>query len=331
MFRGKARISTTTAVLATTALLAGCGGAKVDGVAVQVGQTQITNAAVNHWITVLAVGHPPQDASKRQALREKALDFLISSTWLVGEANGDGVTPSAGEVQRQLATKQSAFTGGSAELEEYLRTTGQTKADLELQSKTEVAEAKIRQMVIAQAPKVTTAQALVYYRQHKQQYTPSEMREVATVNRKTLAQTISLKREVQSGRRPFASVSVTTSVPLSPQSYDPARGKDATLAIAIHRARPGVLMGPVKEHVDYYLFEVKRIVPPRERPFAEVQSSIVKQLASQRQQRALVAFIAAWRAKWSAMTDCHAGSVVQKCRNYHSSGAGSSENPSSFQ
>jgi foldase protein PrsA len=317
--------------MAVTAVLAGCSNTtKVGGVAVQVGQAKITNAAVNHWIAVMAVGHAPQAPSKLQALREKALDFLISSTWLLGEAEQDGITPSAGEVQRQVAKKQAAFTGGRAEFDEYLKLTGQTRADLELQSKTELAEAKIRQMAIAKEPKVTPAQILAYYKRHRQRYTLSEMREVETVNRKTVAEAVSLKREVQSGSRSFASVSLRNSIALSPRSYDPARGKDAALAIAIHSATPGVLVGPVKEHVDYYLFEVKRIVPSRERPFAEVKSSIAQQLASQRQRRALVGFIAAWRARWSAMTDCRVGYVVRKCRDYHSPGASPSEDPYSF-
>ena len=96
---------------------------------------------------------------------------------------------------------------------------------------------------------------------------------------------------------------------------------------AIYSARLHALTGPVKINDDFYFFRVRKIVPGRYRPLSSVQAMIRLKGQTASQHRTLAAFVKAWRARWTAKTDCRAGYVVPKCRQYVPSPASPRENP----
>jgi len=298
--------------------LVACGAGAPDGVAARVGQVTITSGAVEHWMTALAEGRPPSSATARKALREQALDFLISSDWLLGQTTADGLKLSDTQVQRQLALQRSkSFPGGQSEISEFLKATGRSRADLVLQARAELAAAKLREAVASKQPPIAEAQVARFYARHRQLFTIPERRTIRFTNRKSLAAAVALKREVLAGRRRFSSLAVWMTLPLTPLSYSLELGPDSTLARAVHFARPNVLLGPVLvNHVDHYIFEVKSITPARVQPLSQVRGSIVRRLAAASNRRALAAFVEAWRRQWTARTTCSPGYVVQKCRQY---------------
>ena len=303
--------------LAVAGLLA-CGAAGRDGIVARVGEATITSGAVDHWMTALAEGRPPSSATARKALREQALDFLISSDWLLGQATAEGLKPSETQVQRQLALQRSAsFPGGQPEMNEFLKATGRSHADLVLQARAELAAAKLRQAAASRQQPVTEGEVARFYARHRELFTIPERRTIQFTNRKRAATALALKREILAGRRRFSSLAVWMTLPLTPLSYSPKLGRDSTLARAVHSARPNVLLGPVVVNdVDHYIFEVKSITPARVRPLSQVRGSIVRRLAAESQRRALAAFVEAWRRRWTALTTCSPGYVVQKCRQY---------------
>ena len=63
------------------------------------------------------------------------LGFLISSTWVLGEANSLGVKVSDKEVKKQFAKIKSQQFPKAAEFEKFLKTSGQTVSDLLLRVK----------------------------------------------------------------------------------------------------------------------------------------------------------------------------------------------------
>jgi foldase protein PrsA len=315
-------------LLTSTAVagLVACGAQARDAVVARVGQVTITSGAVEHWMTALAEGRPPSSSTARNALREQALDFLISSDWLLGQAAADGLSLSETQVQRQLALQRSAsFPGGLTEMEEFLKATGRTRADLLLQARTELAAAMLRQAVAGRQPPVAEAQVVRFYARHRQLFTIPERRTIEFTNRKSRAAALAVRREVAAGR-PLASFGVRMTIPLSPLSYSLKLGPDATLARAVHFARPDVLTGPVlTNHIDHYVFEVKSITPARVQPLSQVRRSIVRRLAAASKRRALAAFVETWRRRWMARTTCSPGYVVQKCRQF--SGTRKPEDP----
>jgi hypothetical protein len=82
---------------------------------------------------------------------------------------------------------------------------------------------------------------------------------------------------------------------------------------AVFRARPNVLVGPLRINGFYFLFRVTRTSPARVETLAEASKAIRKELSVRRRVR----FVKSWRRKWTAETSCAPRYVVQKCKQYH--------------
>jgi foldase protein PrsA len=319
------------ALLAGTGLIA-CGGGASEAAAVRVGRATITSTMVDHWMSVTAGGRTLSIASQQhQRLRQQVLEFLISSGWLLGEAAVRGVKVSGLEVAQRLGQKQrAAYPGGTAEINEFAKETGQTNADMMYEVEVELTAARLRQKLTSKARTITEAQVASYYRRNKQSFATPERREVETTNRKTAAQAKQVRREVEAGRV-FATTKIKHLLlerPIKPISNRKDAREHAALEKAVYSVRPNVLVGPIKMRFDYFLFKVKRIIPGRQPTLAQVKPAIRKRLLAEQQRLTLAAFITQWRQKWIAQTNCSPAYVVQKCKQYV--GAKTAENPLTF-
>jgi hypothetical protein len=308
--------------------LAACGGAGSNDSVAVVGGARIAKATLDQWAAVLRGGRaaPALSAAQREQLNERALAYLISAEWLIGEAEDRSALPSAVEVHQRLDERdQSSFPGGEAELREFLRISGQTVADMELEVRVQLIASRLRQLAIAAAPAVTKAQVAAYYNAHPHAFIVAEEREIQLADRKSAAAAEAMMRRVRAGAS-LAALGVTVTYE-RPSSLT-AGGFPAELVRAIYTAAPHVLTGPVKKGPDYDVFEVTRIRPPRRETLQQASPAIAQQLHEASLRRALTAAVGAWRARWTAQTNCRPGYVVQKCRQY--SGPRSAEDPLAF-
>jgi foldase protein PrsA len=320
-------IAALTLASALLAGLAGCGG---QAVAVRVGSSVITTHAVAHWMAVMAPEHlvpdPPDftacAARERQlappsvwpglkrecrreyhALERQALDFLISSAWLTGTVAEDGLRISDREVAVRLRERAAPVIAE-----------GGDGADQQLAARTELAEAKIRQSLASGERAVSAAEIVSYYQAYRSRFLVPERRYLDVENLKSMATALRIKREVAAGHSANYFSGVLHEVIEQPSRVGGDSAKD-TVSNPILKARPDVLIGPLFNG-EYALVEVRRIVPARYKPFARVRTSIARQLAAEQRRATLSRFIAAWRTRWIAMTDCQSGYVVQKCRQH---------------
>jgi len=315
------------AVFALAAALAACGG---EPVAVRVGRTTITGGQVAHWMSVLAPEHtvpdPPgygnciareqaQGSPSSQvellrecrqqygALRRRALELLISAAWLTGAAAGEGVHISGAQVEERLRERgtPTVAEGGDA-------------ADARLVARSELAEEKMRELLSGGERPISHAEMVAYYRAHLGRFLIPEKRYLAVDNLKTPALALQTKREVEAGERArFTRDALSEQIEATGMAgYDPA---EAAIRRAILAARPGVLLGPLRNG-EYSLVEVRRIVAARYRTLAQVQRGLARELAVEEQRWTLSRFTDSWRARWTARTDCSPGYVVQGCSRY---------------
>jgi foldase protein PrsA len=312
-------------VLAVVIASTGCGSGPVqDGIAAQVDHTTISDAMVDHWMSVIAGGRRVSSEANRQSLRQHALDFLISSEWLIDEADDRGLRISDADIARRLEEqRRTAFPGGEAEFKEFMHATGQRRADLVFEAEAELASAKIQQMLARKERQITRTQIARYYREENWRFVIPELREVEITNMKSAAAVDELRRELKLGKR-FASIAQLS-------AFEQARAPDissteATLEKAIFSARPGVLTGPMRKRVDYFLFEVTRVRPTMQLTLDQARGKIRQQLAARQHQRTITEFSTAFKKKWRAKTNCSAGFVVQKCRQYMGRTVPASEN-----
>jgi hypothetical protein len=212
-----------------------------------------------------------------------------------------------------VAEKRAASFGGEVEFQDFLKATGQTLADVDLQAKAELASSKLTEMAMKNTGTVTQNQIASYYDTQRWRFTAPEVREVLITNRKTSAAANALRLEVESG----AHFTTKSERALFSFSRDTSANRMTPLERAIRATKPNVLTGPFKQRVDYFVFKVKKIVPASTRTLAQVERSIKARLVDERRQRALAAFVKKWRTRWLRRTDCYPGYVVQKCSQYN--------------
>jgi parvulin-like peptidyl-prolyl isomerase len=253
------------------------------------------------------------------ALRQEVLGFLISSAWVIGEAESVGVKVSDAEVKKEFQKIRDRQFPQAAEFKKFLQTSGQTVSDLLLRVKLNMLSTKIQKKVAKEhAP--NKADIKKYYEQHKSTYGTPEKRDFRIILTKTEAEANEAKQEIESGAS-FASVAESKSTDPSKvrggQLTGVAEGREAkALDEAVFSAKKGVLGGPVKTPFGYYLYEVNGIHAGSQQTLAQAEAQIKQQLDTQNQQEALRNFIKEFRKKWEAKTECASGYVVQNCHNY---------------
>ena len=256
-----------------------------------------------------------------KSLQSEVLGFLVSSTWVLGEADSLGVKVSDKEVKKQFEKIKSQQFPKAAEFEKFLKTSGQTVSDLLLRVKLNLLSSKIQQKIVKEKSKVTHADIEKYYKNNPKRFGVPEKRNLLIILTKTEDQAKKAKQEVESGKS-FESVAKRVSIdPTSKSNGGKLPGvvkgqEEKSLDAAVFAAKKGVLTGPVKTPFGYYIFEVQSITPGSQQTLKQAESSIKSQLTATQQQSALSKFVKEFKKKWTAKTDCRAGYVVADCKSY---------------
>jgi foldase protein PrsA len=256
-----------------------------------------------------------------KALQQQVLGFLISSDWVLGEAEEQGVKVSDQEVAKHFNQLKKQQFPKEAEYQKFLANTGQSTADLLLRVKLSMLSTKIQEKITKGKKTVTEAEVTKYYSAHTSQFGKPERRDLRIILTKTEAAAQQAKSEIQSGKS-FASVAKSKSIdPTSKNNGGELPGvvkgeEEKALDTAVFAAGKGVLGGPVKTPFGYYIYEVKAIHAPTQQSLAAEKATIKQQLASQGQQQALTKFVKEFQKKWKARTECRAEYLVQDCKQY---------------
>lgn len=262
-----------------------------------------------------------QCETQYKSLQQEVLGFLISSSWVLGEAKALGVKVTDKEVTNQfLHIKHQQFPK-PAEFEKFLSTSGQTVSDLLLRVKLNMLSQKIQQKIIKKKPVVTEADAQKYYNENKSRYGVPEHRTVEIILTKTEAQAAAAKKEIEGGKS-FSSVAKKVSIDPTTKANggvisETIKGaQEKVLDNAIFSAKVNQLGGPLKSQFGYYLYEVLSTKPGSQESFKTVEKSIKATLVTQQQQQALSKFIKDFKKKWQGKTDCRSEYVVADCKQY---------------
>jgi parvulin-like peptidyl-prolyl isomerase len=267
------------------------------------------------------------------ALETTALDKLILDDWLAGGAAEEGVSVSAQEVDQRLQSLDPNRSDQSR-LEKNLALQGRTMADHLLELRIQMLAEGIRRAIARRTGHISQAQVVSDYDQHKQAFGVPERRDFHIFGAASRAEAERAKREVVSGKS-FAVV--VKKLPSEAQPIFSVKGlvlgyksgeyHQVPLNRAIFAARPYVLTGPVGVSGGYFVFEVTRVHQGQQKSLAQSEAAIKKTLPAERFNAALAAFIGAWRTRWIARTNCQAGYVVAKCRQFTPTAGSPSESP----
>ncbi len=136
-----------------------------------VGSQRISGATVDHWAAIArkSTGEGRHRSGKRHRVSTKqtigeVMGFLISSDWVLGEAKQLGVQVSASEVLRTFDRIRHQQFPKRREFRAFLKSSGETVADLLLRVRLNLSSAAIQQRVVAgQATEAGREQALANF------------------------------------------------------------------------------------------------------------------------------------------------------------------------
>jgi foldase protein PrsA len=192
-----------------------------------------------------------QCETQYKSLQSEVLGFLISSSWVLGEASSLGVKVSDKEVKKQFEKIKTQQFPKAAEFQKFLTTSGQTVSDLLLRVKLNLLSSKIQQKIVKEKSKVSQAEIAKYYKENPKRFGVAEKRDLLIILTKTEAQAKAAKQEVESGKS-FESVAKKVSIdPTSKSNGGKLPGvvkgqEEKSLDTAVFSAQKGKLTGPVK-------------------------------------------------------------------------------------
>jgi hypothetical protein len=287
-------------------------------VVAHVGNAAIDRAEVDHWASTIGRSNSIATTLGQTSgtPRARALEFLISSRWILGEAEAQSLSISDAAVQRGLMEKIGALPNGRSEFDEELSSTGQTPADVKREVESAMAAARLRGAVARGVKAVTGTEVASYYAHHRQKFYLPDRRVVYLIELlPTYADAVALGKQLGPGPR-FIKRAIRELVRReSPAEAE--RRENGQLVHMIFAATPGQVAGPAKFNGRWVLAMVKKVIPAGIQPLVVVRGELSKTLAVKRRAQALNRFAEAYARKWTASTSCSPGYVVPGCSEHH--------------
>jgi foldase protein PrsA len=261
-----------------------------------------------------------QCKTEYDTLKREVMQFLIQAQWVEQEAQKRNITVSDKAVQKSFADqKKQAFPTDKA-YQQFLKTSGMSEADILFRVKLSQLQEKLTQKVTEDAKKVSTADISEYYDKNQKRFAQPERRDLLVVLTKTEAKAQQARQALESGQ-PWKQVVKTYSIDQASKAQGGklaavAKGQqDKALEDAVFAASKGQLQGPVKTQFGWYVFEVQKITPASQQSLDQSRDTIKNLLRSQRQQKALDAFIKDFREQYKDKTNCSDDYRVAECKN----------------
>jgi foldase protein PrsA len=297
-------------------------------------------------------GLKAQCAHLYEEFRKNVLSELISAEWVIVGAAERGLKVSDNEVRQRFGSLRKAQFPSEQKFREFLTGSGETISDLLFNTKMQLLSEKIRQKIKESVPPVTPAALASYYSANKAKYAVPDERDIGLIRTKHPAAAIQAKREGESGvsftaiaqRRAHEQTLFTASGLLT--AIKRVLPHEKALNDAIFSTKLNAVGGPIRlslfpgyhrhfhqnpndiNNIDgYYLFKVLAIRPAHTETLTHVTPRLKKELPDLINKKALVAWIAAWRARLRPKTDCSPAYVVRKCRQYAAAKGEAPEDP----
>jgi foldase protein PrsA len=289
---------------------------------------------------------PSDDALKKQCkseydqLKREVMQFLIQGEWVQQEAEKRGVKVNDAELQKALQDQKKQVFPNDKQYKQFLKTSGMTEQDVLFRVKLNELQQRLTQKVTQDATKVSDADIAAYYAKNKKKFAQPERRDLRVVLTKTQAKAQQAKKELTSGGS-FKQVVKKYSIDEASKSQAgllPAVSEgqqEKAFDTAIFAAPKNKIEGPVKTQFGWYVFRVEKVTKASQQTLDESKDTIKNLLRSQRQQKALDAFVKQFREDYKDKTNCADDYKVVECKNAPkdetNTGPASGGNPSGAQ
>ncbi len=287
-------------------------------------------------------GQPtPTDASYKktceaqyQQQKDQVVSFLLRSQWLEAEAARQGITISDAELKTAFAKARTQAFPKTADYVKFLKSSGQTEADLMYRQRAQLLEQKITAKVTKDAANVSQADITAYYNKNKaKQFTQPEVRSMHVVLAKDEATANKARAEIAAGT-PWATVAKKYSIDPAAKDNGGVLGNvvkgqgSPQFEKGAFGAQKGQLTKAFKTADGWYVVRVDSVKPAKVTPLSATTAASIKQILLQtKQQTVLTKFGKDYTDRWKAKTDCQKGYTVADCSNYKTTKATTSVAP----
>jgi foldase protein PrsA len=254
------------------------------------------------------------------ALKGQVMQFLVSANWIELEAEERGIEATDKTVRTQFQQQKKQSFTDDKQYRQFLKASGQTEQDLLFRVELDYLSNEIRKKIVAGKGKVTDQDIQSYYDKNKKRFAQPERRDLAVVLTRNKAQAERAKSALEDGQS-FRQVARRYSIDDASKSQGGtlpgiAKGQqEKALDDAVFSADRGELTGPVKTQFGWYVFEVTDVTPASQQSLADSKETIRNLIKSEREQKALDAFVKEFRTKYKEETACAEGFEVAECNN----------------
>jgi parvulin-like peptidyl-prolyl isomerase len=289
-------------------------------------------------------GTPKPGDDKYEELKKAALNELLDTIWIQGEAEELGIAVTPKQIAAELAQIKKTNFKTDAEYQEFLKTSRFTKEDVLDRVKLQLLSTQIQEAITKEAPQPTSDEIVDYYESVKDdQYTTAESRDVRVIVNEDKAKIEEAKAALEKDDSPASWIKVATKYSEDPTTK--AKGglqkalteellaSQEDLKSAIFDNATDVLVGPVDVEGKFFVIEVDKLNPAKVKSLDEVSAEIKTQLTEQVAQRAFSEFVSEYQSKWQSRTFCaeDVRNVENRCANEEGSGHPASAPPGCYE
>jgi foldase protein PrsA len=279
-----------------------------------------------------------------ETLLGNSVSGAIHNQWLLGQAREEKIQISPEAVLREFDASKKSYKS-NAEFESYRQSSGESIDDMLAEVKINQIADRIFARIKAKRRLITSAVVASFYDSHRSQFAIPAGRDVRIVRTTTKAGAESAIRQLRAGES-FAQVAKGLSQIGQPANtrHGEVKGllpgvfEEKPLNDAVFSAKLHVLSGPLEliakhktiapeTNTGFFVYEVTAITPPGQTPLSKVKAQIAAKLFEADKNSTLGGYIAAFRSRWTARTDCKAGYVVRNCKQFKGAKAAEAVDP----
>jgi foldase protein PrsA len=267
---------------------------------------------------------PGPDDPAYAALRDEALNDILDTAWINGEAEERGVEVSDREVQQEFEQTRAQNFKTDQEYEDFLKTSCFTQEDVDARVRLQLVSTKIQEAITEGGGEVSEDDVQTFYDANKEQFAQPEQRNIRIVLNEDPEKAQQAADQLKQDNSPENWNKVASELSTDASSKDAGGVRESITSgvfpeevdAQIFDAPEGEVVGPIETPTGTYVFQVDTVTEAGSTPLDEARPQIEEQLKSQLQQEAFGAFLSDYRDRWVQVTVCATDFINERCDNF---------------
>jgi foldase protein PrsA len=303
-------------------------------------ETKFRRALVQTAAEVKLPKAPKPGDDQYEELRDKALDKLLQTAWVKGQAAEMGISATDSEIAQKAKELREQQFKSEAEYRKTLKSLHLTETDVNEVMELQVLGPKIEEAVRGDSPKPSDSEVENYYEEVKEtQFVQPATRDVRLILNKDRKKVESAKALLEKDSSPdgWRKVAKRYSTESASKNDGGLRRslKDGDLEeplnAVVFETPENEIEGVIEGPKGFYVFEVEDSTPESVQSLEDVRGQIEPRLEQTTGEAIFRDFVFDFEARWISRTFCASGFVFRSCANFRGSSDPALAEPASEQ